>query len=948
MAAGLAAVVVTLWTCRYVPFQDLPNHIQVLALDSRLRGGHEAAFLAAAPGATFGYSLVVETARLLGPLFGIAAVVRLLCIASALGMPLASLGLARACVTKTESDAFPAIWAALLALPLAISWPLRIGLLPYAVALPFVVLGLASAIWTAHDGRRRTVVALAACAVTTYLAHPYGFVWLVILAGGAALVLLRAAATKKAWLRIGTGLAVVGPLLGHDLLRHRLSMVPGADATLLRSPTWWRPLPEALGHIVTRGLGATDRVALAYYEPFLAVLVVSCAIAWRRRREAKLRPSMRALVAAALLGTLGTVAVPESNENVFLLGSRAAVLGLLCWAVVAAPVIAAGGVPWRAAAVVSVTLALVFQYREVAGRAAVLADVLGPQGPERVDGTYLPVQVARCEVASSVRWGDYDPLRHVWAYALGPGGVTPYLFAGSRYQPVWFRAGVLGDPLYGPNEHLLTDNELWRDPPECDAVMQDRLAAAATWPGAYDGVIAAGRQPELDRAIERSGLTVERKLAPGIYVLQRAPVGAALHVDFGTLAGAASIKSGFYGFEIVEGRTAQWSHGESSVLRFDLSEVSGDYLLRVRAASPPASSMSVEVNHVDCGTLSVATSMSDSAMYVPRTALRAGHNEIRLAYDHTFRPSERWHRSDSRDLAVLFDELWLEPVAADLHLALGTLEGRMVLYSGFSHGGRIDGRRAVWSDGASSEIVFSLGADPAAYTMTLRAKGRGTQGVTVQWNDAFESRLTIPPSWTDLSVSVPSGVVLPGRNVVRFTYDSPSRPADEEGGSDTRLLAVAYEKLAIEPVGPDVRFDFGTPQGRRFLRGGWSVDENIGDRRAVWSIGPSSDLEVPFEPALASAARDGSTTAELGFSARSFEGFAPQRVEVTVNGAVVGDVLVGKAFEPHSLAIPREALRSGPNLVRWRYSRVASPNDFAPGVVDTRPLSVAFAEFWLR
>lgn len=812
LAAGLVAIGVTLCVGPYVPFQDLPNHIQVLTLDSRLRDGHAAAYLVAAPGQTFGYSLVVEIARLLGPVFGTATVVRVLCVASALGIPLSSLWLARACTARDDGSATAATWAAVMALPLAISWPLRVGLLPYALALPFVVLGLAAAIWTIHDRRTRTVLALAACAVTSYLAHPYGFVWLVIVAGAAGIANFRAG--KGALLRVAIGIGVVAPLLGHDLVRHRLSMVPGAEATLLRSPMWWRPLPEALGHIVTRGLGVTGRDTLVYYLPLLAVIVTSCAIVWRRRRDAPGGAPPRALVAAALLATLGTVAMPESNENVFLLGSRATVLGLLFCVVVAAPAVAGGKAWLRTAAVLSVTLAVAFQYREVAGRAKIMADVLGPRGPERVDGTYLPVQVARCELASSVAWGDYDPFRHVWAYALGRDGVTPYLFAGSRYQPVWFRSGVLGDELYGPHEHLLTDNETWRDASACEVVMQDRLAAAASWPGAYDGVLVAGRQPEVGRAIERSGLTIERKLAPGLYVLRRAAAGNALHVDFGTLTGAAAIQSGFYGTEIVEGRTVQWSQGKSSVLRFDLSGLEGDYLLRVRAASPLEPVISVAVNHTDSGTLAVATSMSSSALYVPRESLNEGRNEIRLTYDRTFKPHERLQRGDPRELAVMFDELWLQPLGTDLRLDLGAPEGRLVLHSGFSHRERIDGRHAVWSDDVTSEMVFLLRGDAVAYTLTLRAKGRGSQGVMLVWNDSFESRLTIPPTWSDLSVSLPSGVVRPGRNVLRLTYDSPSRPADKHG-DDTRLLAVAYEKLTIEPVKSIGQVDLGSSEGQR-------------------------------------------------------------------------------------------------------------------------------------
>ncbi len=781
---------------------------------------------------TFGYSAVVEIARVAGPLLGTAAVVRVLCIACALGIPLGSWWLARAAGS-------PPGWAAVLALPLAISWPLRVGLLPYALALPLVALGLAAAIWAGRDERARTVLALAACAVACYMAHPYAFVWLAVLATAAGLVLSRE--TKRSWLRIAMGIGVVTPMVGYDLLRRRLSMVEGADVTLLRSPTWWRPLPEALGHIVTRGLGVTGRDVLVYYEPLIVLLVAGCVIGWRQRPRGAARAPQQALIAAALLATLGTVVVPESNDNVFLLGSRVTVLGLLCWAVVAAPAIARGAWWLRAAAALSVTLALVVQFREVAGRAGVVASVLGPQGPEQVDGSYLPVQVARCQAASSVAWGDYDPLRHVWAYALGLDGVTPYLFAGSRYQPVWFRPGVLRDTLYGPNEYLLTDNELWRDPAACDAVMQDRLAAAASWPGAYDGVLVTGRQPELDRAIERSGLPIARRLAAGMYVLRRAVAGQALRVDFGTLAGAAAIRSGFYGGETIEGRTVQWSRGKSSALRFGLSGLRDDYQLRVRASSPLETSVAVVINDSEMGSLAIATSMSESSMYVPRSVLKEGDNEIRLSYANTFWPAERWHRGEARELAVMFDELTLKPLAADLHVDLGTPDGRGVLHSGFSQDEVIDHRTAVWSDGASSEIAFALRGDRVAHTLTLRAKGYAAQGVTVVWNDSYESRLTVPQSWSDLSVIVPAGVVLPGRNLLRLVYDSPARPADA-GGRDTRLLAVAYDKMAVEPVEASVRVDLGTPAGRRYLRGGWGVDETMGDRKAIWSVGGSSDL----------------------------------------------------------------------------------------------------------
>ncbi len=923
VAAGLLAIVVTLSVCSYLPFQDVPNHIKVLTLDRALRAGATSPFLEAAPGTAFGYSLVAAVSRFLAPLMGAATVVRLLCIVSAAGIPLAAVPLAR--VTGA-----PPAWAALLALPLALSWPLRVGLLPYVVALPLVELGLAAALWAGQGGRLRRVLALAGCAVASYLAHPMVFGLLAGLAGVTSVLPAPGAmGRKERVLRVALGLGVVAPLVGLDLLQHRLSMLPDADATLLRSPVWWRPLPLALGHVITRGLGVTGPDALVYYEPFLLVLVVGTAVAWRPPAKGATPSGRRAIAAAALLGTLGTVLLPDSRENVFLIGSRVAVLGILFWTAVAAPALAQ--LPWlRLAAVPAVALALGFQIHEVAGRAAMLREVLGPQ-PEQVGGLYLPMQVPRCQGASSLAWGDYDPLRHAWAYALDHDGVAPYIFAGSRYQPVWFRPGVLNDELRAPKEHLLNGNEDYRSPEACELNAQERLAAANAWAGSYDDILVTGREPELGEALGRSGLAVGRTLAPGLVLVRRSGARSGLRVEFGRLAGTAALRSGFYGDEIIDGLSGQWSEGKASVLAFTEDHRSHDYLLRLVAQSPVVSSIAVTVNGGYEATIPVGKTPSETVAYVPGGAINLGKNELRLSYARTFFPAEPLASGPPRELSVLYRDLFLSPLAETVSLDVGTARGRKALVSGFSEDEVMNDRTAAWSDGKESVVVLDVAGGATEYLLTLRGRAAQSQAVSVSFNDRWTGAFQVEEAWGDWSLAVPGSAVLPGRNTLRFSYASPARPVDRGLGDDARLLAVAFDTLTLAPAPARVQVDCGVPEARGALRSGFSQPETIDGRRAVWSDGKSSEV------VLSAAGEPVAHVLTIEATARS-----PQRATITWNGGHESPIVVAPPWSAVSVVVPAGVVRPGFNTLQITYESPGHPDG------DSRLLAVAYHELTLE
>src|SRR5436190_9537138 len=167
LAAGLCLAGLLLVGLPYLPFQDLPNHALLLTYDRAL-GASGNAWLERPPGLAFGYTLYIWIARGLAPVLSIDSVLRLLSILAVAGLPLATARLAAVLGA-------PAALAGILALPFALGWPLRMGLLSFVLGVPLALLCAASAVVLCRSASKRTLAGLALGGATAYLAHPFAF-----------------------------------------------------------------------------------------------------------------------------------------------------------------------------------------------------------------------------------------------------------------------------------------------------------------------------------------------------------------------------------------------------------------------------------------------------------------------------------------------------------------------------------------------------------------------------------------------------------------------------------------------------------------------------------------------------------------------------------------------------------------------------------------------------
>lgn len=118
---------------------------------------------------------------------------------------------------------------------------------------------------------------------------------------------------------------------------------------------------------------------------------------------------------------------------------------------------------------------------------------------------------------------------------------------------------------------------------------------------------------------------------------------------------------GFYGHE---GGALRWSRGDQSLLGVVLHPSQGPHRLSARGtAFPPLAPLGVKlaVNGKDLGPAIFEGKGSDVRWDVPAGALRDGLNLVELAYAKTGKPSAFGKSKDSRDIAVRFARLTIEP-----------------------------------------------------------------------------------------------------------------------------------------------------------------------------------------------------------------------------------------------------------------------------------------------
>lgn len=426
--AGCALIAAVICSPLPLPYQDAPNHELMLRIDRALQLGAQSPYLVASPIVAFGYTLYYRLDRALAWALPVAASLRLLFLIAALGLPLAARRLARACSVD------PA-WAMVLALPLALSWPLMMGFLSYDLALPFCLFAVAQSTERCRGIRvgLRPALITAACLALSYLAHPIGFV---LAAAGIGLAWLWLDRSWRTALALNAIALPTVALLGYDCAVHAFAPTAGVDRLWSPAPTLFRDAGTALSHLVTRSYALADLGDVLWFLPFLIALAVTFVLAVAQRWRSQSRLPLVALFVGFAI-TVGSMFVPSSSGTIMLLSDRLGLVGLLLLSVFAVAGVHRLPRLARHALLATVLVALGHQCVRHVAQASVVHAAVGNM-PHSLGGRLLTVRLGDCDSPPSAEWGGYDPGRHLWAYAIDPErGYAPYLFAFRRYSPFW-------------------------------------------------------------------------------------------------------------------------------------------------------------------------------------------------------------------------------------------------------------------------------------------------------------------------------------------------------------------------------------------------------------------------------------------------------------------------------------------------------------------------------
>ncbi len=647
--AGLIGTALLLLFVPCLPFQDLPNTGLVLLLDQS-RGQGVNAYFRRPEVTSFGYILSVWIARLFLHWVSIDMALRWMCLAAALALPLATARLAAVLGA-------PWALAGILALPLGLGWPLRMGFVSFVLGQPIVLLGTAAAVLLCRERSARRMAELALWAAVAYLLHAFAFGFL---CGLAILAwLCTGGRSFRALASILAALIPAGALAASDVAHRALSSVIVRDASTPAAGISFRPLGRAFMNIASRSYGISGPESVGFYLPHLALLLVG--IVWLAARGNRNGSYWLALLGTGFF-TLGSMAFPDSVGNIYLLGPRVNVIGMCFAAVAAAAGLARPGSRMLLAAFPLAALACTASAVGIVRDSRLVLEVVGARPPRSLAGHYYPVRAARCTHVESYNWGNWDPLRHLWAYALSPAGGAPFLFARHRYAPAWYRVEKI---LPHPFEGLVLSDEDSLNSASCKRRNRERVEGALTWPG-YDGVILVGRPGDVKQALQDSDVGEREPLAPGIWKL--GPEISRVVVDFGNPTAYRTERGGFGRDERREGRTVTWSDGTASWLDLDLA-VTAMEAYRLRLLARPLGptlpqTVQVEINGVLVATVDYVTAdWEDAWVNIPPGVLRSGRNRLGFAYSRVVGPRDsRSGAEDQPVLALLFDRLEITKV----------------------------------------------------------------------------------------------------------------------------------------------------------------------------------------------------------------------------------------------------------------------------------------------
>src|SRR5262249_36380408 len=147
------------------------------------------------------------------------------------------------------------IWTAIFSLPLSLSWPLKMGLISYVLALPPLFLALAYAIRLCGATSKRNILLLALWLAVGYCAHPFPFGLFGLAIGVCWLVLSR---QLQVALKIVIGCLPALCMLAWDVRQHSLDEVPGMSSLWPLAKTNFTNKSTALARMITRAYGIAN------------------------------------------------------------------------------------------------------------------------------------------------------------------------------------------------------------------------------------------------------------------------------------------------------------------------------------------------------------------------------------------------------------------------------------------------------------------------------------------------------------------------------------------------------------------------------------------------------------------------------------------------------------------------------------------------------------------
>lgn len=235
------------------------------------------------------------------------------------------------------------------------------------------------------------------------------------------------------------------------------------------------------------------------------------------------------------------------------------------------------------------------------------------------------------------------------------------------------------------------------------------------------------------------------------------------------------------------------------------------------------------------------------------------------------------------------------------------------------------GTTFVWANAESSELVLDL-VSASARRLVMRGwpyryPDAPTQTVTAVVNGTTIGTSELGRILRRVEFDIPEGVLLPGRNRIRFNYGYAASPRDhQEGSKDRRRLAVAMEEVSLEPSSPPR----DASRTSVMIEPGPAIRQSAGTAVVFDLVGPVDgvlDLGVAFQDGFDGAAeawlrpQDGPPRRLVRFEG---DGEAPGRRTVDLADVAERrfDLVLSAAGESGSVVWRQPVIRGGAAAVR--------------------------------